>query len=45
MKLIEYVGITERGDAGIDFSWQHRLLDVNILITKRLSKEFNIRII
>lgn len=36
------IGITERGDAGIDFSWKGRMSSVDgaILITKRLSEEF-----
>lgn len=31
------VGITERGDAGIDFSWVDKLLDSNIIISKYLN--------
>jgi DNA repair photolyase len=31
------VGVTERGDAGIDFSWADKLLDVNIIISKNLN--------
>jgi DNA repair photolyase len=31
------VGITERGDAGLDFSWINKLLDANIIITKNLN--------
>lgn len=31
------VGITERGDAGLDFSWVKKLLDANIIITKNLN--------
>lgn len=31
------VGITERGDAGIDFSWVDKLLDANIIISKNLN--------
>lgn len=31
------VGITERGDAGIDFSWVDKLLDANIIISKYLN--------
>lgn len=31
------VGITERGDAGLDFSWVNKLLDANIIITKNLN--------
>lgn len=37
------IGITERGDAGLDFSWRNKLASVDnkaILITKRLSHEF-----
>lgn len=30
-------GITERGDAGIDFSWVDKLLDANIIISKYLN--------
>jgi len=30
-------GITERGDAGIDFSWEDKLLNANIIISKNLS--------
>jgi DNA repair photolyase len=31
------VGITERGDPGLDFSWVDKLLDANIIITKNLN--------
>ena len=31
------VGITERGDAGLDFTWVGKLLDANIIITKNLN--------
>lgn len=31
------VGITEAGDAGIDFSWVDKLYDINIIITKHLT--------
>lgn len=31
------VGITERGDAGIDFAWVDKLLDANIIISKYLN--------
>jgi len=31
------IGITERGDAGIDFSWVNKLLDANIIISKYLN--------
>lgn len=36
------VGITERGDAGLDFSWYDKLKDCNltILITKGITDEF-----
>lgn len=36
------VGITERGDAGLDFSWKHKLSDhlFSILITKSVSDNF-----
>ena len=30
-------GITEAGDAGLDFSWADKLLDGNIIITKHLT--------
>lgn len=30
-------GITEAGDAGLDFSWSDKLLDGNIIITKHLT--------
>ena len=30
-------GITERGDAGVDFSWTDKLLDLNIVISKVLN--------
>lgn len=30
-------GITEAGDAGLDFSWTDKLLDGNIIITKHMS--------
>lgn len=32
------IGITERGDAGIDFSWVDKLLDMNIIISKNLNQ-------
>ncbi len=31
------IGITEAGDAGIDFSWIDKLFDINIIITKHLT--------
>ena len=31
------IGITERGDAGIDFSWVEKLYDANVIISKSLS--------
>lgn len=31
------VGITERGDAGLDFTWVNKLLSANIIITKNLN--------
>lgn len=31
------VGITERGDAGLDFSWERKLLPANIIISKELN--------
>jgi DNA repair photolyase len=31
------VGITERGDPGLDFSWVNKLLPANIIITKNLN--------
>lgn len=36
------IGITERGDAGIDLSWQYRLNTINgaILITKKITDDF-----
>lgn len=36
------IGITERGDAGIDFSWVDKIqnMDVTILITKDLNEKF-----
>ena len=34
------IGITERGDAGIDFSWIGAKVDGMILITKKLSHQF-----
>lgn len=36
------IGITERGDAGLDFSWENKLQDMDgaILITKNLNDEF-----
>jgi len=46
MDLIEikgdlmYIGITERGDAGLDLSWVNKLYDANILITKNPNDEF-----
>ena len=33
------IGITEAGDAGLDFSWVDKLHDVNIIITKHLTIE------
>lgn len=35
-----YIGITERGDAGLDFNWENKLYDANILITKHINDEF-----
>lgn len=37
------IGITERGDAGIDFSWHDKLdkVDGAVIITKKLSDKFN----
>ena len=37
------IGITERGDAGIDLSWKEKLSTVNgtILITKKITEEFS----
>lgn len=41
---LSYIGVTERGDAGIDFSWHGRLGQPQwagaVLITKRLSERF-----
>lgn len=36
------IGITERGDAGLDFSWENKLQDMDgaILITKNVNDEF-----
>lgn len=31
------IGITERGDAGVDFSWVDKLLPINIIISKNLN--------
>lgn len=31
------IGVTERGDAGIDFSWENNLFDCNIIISKFLN--------
>ena len=31
------IGITEAGDAGLDFSWADKLYDINIIITKHLT--------
>lgn len=31
------IGITEAGDAGLDFSWVDKLFDINIIITKHLT--------
>lgn len=31
------IGITERGDAGLDFSWVDKLYDANVIITKKLN--------
>ena len=37
------IGFTERGDAGVDFSWSRKLdgVDGAVIITKKLSPEFN----
>lgn len=35
--FIMKVGITERGDAGLDFSWVEKLLPLNVIITKNLN--------
>lgn len=32
-------GITEAGDAGLDYSWANKLLDGNIIITKHLTAQ------
>lgn len=32
-------GITEAGDAGLDFSWVNKLLNVNVIISKHLTVE------
>lgn len=32
-----YIGVTERGDPSLDFSWVNKLYDVNIIITKCLT--------
>lgn len=43
-KNTERIGITERGDAGLDLSWQHKMdtVDGAIVITKYLaSQAFN----
>ena len=36
------IGITERGDAGLDFSWKEKLymLDCAVLITKNMNDRF-----
>ena len=34
-------GITEAGDAGLDYSWANKLLDGNIIITKHLTAKNN----
>lgn len=31
------IGITEAGDAGLDFSWVNKLFNINIIITKHLT--------
>lgn len=35
------IGITERGDAGLDFSWEEKLKPVNIIISKQLTPRNN----
>lgn len=44
-----YIGITEQGDAGVDFSWEDKIRNghVNgaVLITKKLSDEFNKKVL
>lgn len=37
---MQYIGITERGDAGLDFSWADKLYDANIIITKNPNDKF-----
>lgn len=34
---MKYVGVTERGDAGLDLSWTQKLYDANIIISKNLT--------
>jgi len=34
------IGVTERGDPSLDFSWTKRLLEGNIIITKNLTGDF-----
>lgn len=31
------IGVTERGDAGIDFSWVQKLYPANVIIFKNLN--------
>lgn len=34
---MQYIGITECGDAELDLSWVDKLYDTNIIITKNLN--------
>ena len=35
------IGITEAGDAGLDFSWEPKLFEINIIISKHLTANNN----
>lgn len=37
---MQYIGVTERGDAGLDLSWADKLYDTNIIITKNVNDKF-----
>lgn len=42
---MQYIGVTEQGDAGIDFTWTKKLYDANIIISKHMSQELIKRLV
>jgi DNA repair photolyase len=39
MEIADQIGVTERGDPSLDFSWVSKLRPINIIITKNLTDE------